>query len=111
MSFNYNVSRIHINFFYFQSTIRHKICLSDWSSDVCSSDLQQTAEDHQVVPVLRPRRPPVGRVDIGDLLEIGRASGRENEKVRVDVRSLEVTYDHENEVDTWYSRITSNIVT
>src|ERR1035438_10158314 len=28
------------NFFFFSSRRRHTRCLSDWSSDVCSSDLQ-----------------------------------------------------------------------
>src|SRR5436853_4008197 len=29
-----------INFFFFSSRRRHTRCLSDWSSDVCSSDLR-----------------------------------------------------------------------
>src|SRR5205814_6192091 len=36
------------SFFFFSSRRRHTRCLSDWSSDVCSSDLSQ------VVPVPRP---------------------------------------------------------
>src|SRR5262245_63362713 len=32
-------SRIYFVFFFFSSRRRHTRCLSDWSSDVCSSDL------------------------------------------------------------------------
>src|ERR1039458_10706942 len=32
-------------FFVFSSRRRHTRCLSDWSSDVCSSDLCETADD------------------------------------------------------------------
>src|SRR5262245_64712787 len=40
-------------FFFFSSRRRHTICLSDWSSDVCSSDLhRQTIErEHAFIPV------------------------------------------------------------
>src|SRR5205814_4881664 len=43
----YSVSNISfvidvIDFFFFSSRIRHTRCLSDWSSDVCSSDLLLT---------------------------------------------------------------------
>src|SRR5438045_6950946 len=37
--------------FFFSSRRRHTICLSDWSSDVCSSDLAFTPR-----PVVRPPR-------------------------------------------------------
>src|ERR1035438_6935144 len=33
-------------FFFFSSRRRHTRCLSDWSSDVCSSDLTANGEDH-----------------------------------------------------------------
>src|SRR5262245_64165290 len=33
---------IYIFFFFFSSRRRHTRCLSDWSSDVCSSDLHAT---------------------------------------------------------------------
>src|SRR5947199_431461 len=38
--------RIYVSvlFFFFSSRRRHTRCLSDWSSDVCSSDLAQAAE-------------------------------------------------------------------
>src|SRR5262245_64771488 len=32
-------------FFFFSSRRRHTRCLSDWSSDVCSSDLEMIASD------------------------------------------------------------------
>src|SRR5262245_62890295 len=39
-------------FFFFSSRRRHTRCLSDWSSDVCSSDLVGAADDAQVEPAL-----------------------------------------------------------
>src|SRR5262245_52714521 len=33
-------ARTFFTFFFFSSRSRHTICLSDWSSDVCSSDLE-----------------------------------------------------------------------
>src|SRR5205814_3120244 len=33
-----------VGFFFFSSRRRHTRCLSDWSSDVCSSDLREHAE-------------------------------------------------------------------
>src|SRR5262245_63899102 len=35
-------------FFFFSSRRRHTRCLSDWSSDVCSSDLSDAARVHVV---------------------------------------------------------------
>src|SRR5471030_2002654 len=37
--FLFKVIRCIVFFFFFSSRRRHTICLSDWSSDVCSSDL------------------------------------------------------------------------
>src|SRR5205814_5379810 len=34
-------------FFFFSSRRRHTRCLSDWSSDVCSSDLHHAAQDEE----------------------------------------------------------------
>src|SRR6266508_6209569 len=59
-------------FFFFSSRRRHTRWPRDWSSDVCSSDLEEDAgEDVNLVvadelPVLRDRR---GRVSLGVLLE------------------------------------------
>src|SRR5471030_3469694 len=39
-------------FFFFSSRRRHTRCLSDWSSDVCSSDLCRRA----AAPTVRPAR-------------------------------------------------------
>src|SRR5215831_9848740 len=39
-------------FFFFSSRRRHTMCLSDWSSDVCSSDLTDTLQVS-----IRPERP------------------------------------------------------
>src|SRR5205814_3715927 len=36
-------------FFFFSSRRRHTSCLSDWSSDVCSSDLAEATAGGQVV--------------------------------------------------------------
>src|SRR5258705_953653 len=35
------------DFFFFSSRRRHTRCLSDWSSDVCSSDLEIPFESHE----------------------------------------------------------------
>src|SRR3546814_20323923 len=78
--------------------------ISDWSSDVCSSDLatrraRRSAPRAQVGPRTPPRRPPgttaagavrataTGRVDqmAATPVEIGRASCRESVSVRVDL--------------------------
>src|SRR5947199_3452573 len=36
-----SISCVFIIFFFFSSRRRHTRCLSDWSSDVCSSDLSE----------------------------------------------------------------------
>src|SRR5262245_62644422 len=41
-------------FFFFSSRRRHTRCLSDWSSDVCSSDLGGSFGVHVGLPVRRP---------------------------------------------------------
>src|SRR5262245_64788157 len=78
--------------FFFSSRRRHTRCLSDWSSDVCSSDL--TGSDRPGGPPVRPPRAgrgapavggPPGRSDpVGrPLVEVDR------EAVRGDVRRSE----------------------
>src|SRR5262245_65122798 len=44
-----------LGFFFFSSRRRHTRCLSDWSSDVCSSDLAELAvqQGDQVLPLRR----------------------------------------------------------
>src|SRR5438045_4663333 len=55
---------VYFFFFFFSSRRRHTRCLSDWSSDVCSSDLDRAGhvrgivggeEEHDRRDVLRPR--------------------------------------------------------
>src|SRR5256885_9147965 len=40
-------------FFFFSSRRRHTRLQGDWSSDVCSSDLEQVGAEHDVQPFLR----------------------------------------------------------
>src|SRR5215472_18680383 len=42
--------------FFFSSRRRHTRCLSDWSSDVCSSDLARRADQVRARPLLPGRR-------------------------------------------------------
>src|SRR5882724_12505567 len=62
-------------FFFFSSRRRHTRCLSDWSSDVCSSDLLWSAQQSHESAADR-RLEPAGRVPLAR--EIGRASCRES---------------------------------
>src|SRR5205814_8158624 len=78
-------------FFFFSSRRRHTRCLSDWSSDVCSSDL-----DHIEEFITGERRRPepdrvlatvmftdiVGSTQRAAEIEIGRASCRERGESR-----------------------------
>src|SRR5262245_64615077 len=48
-------------FFFFSSRRRHTRCLSDWSSDVCSSDLRRRHRDRRVAQ--GGRRPADARAD------------------------------------------------
>src|SRR5205814_6142307 len=95
-------------FFFFSSRRRHTRCLSDWSSDVCSSDLRQDIgriggpeEDPLTPKVRRPRLIDFGAVGEqpatdhrfgeacaflarrGSGKEIGRASCRERVEIWV----------------------------
>src|SRR5258705_9165453 len=49
-------------FFFFSSRRRHTRCLSDWSSDVCSSDLCAVSTAAAVSRPVVPRREPRGPV-------------------------------------------------
>src|ERR1039458_5844640 len=42
-------------FFFFSSRRRHTRCLSDWSSDVCSSDLQMVRKGDVKLCILQPK--------------------------------------------------------
>src|SRR5262245_63693358 len=46
-SLSFCLRRVNVTVFFFSSRRRHTRCLSDWSSDVCSSDL--LTADHRVV--------------------------------------------------------------
>src|SRR5258706_7056738 len=49
--------RMHVAFFFFSSRRRHTILVSDWSSDVCSSDLRArcgTGHGHHIELEPRP---------------------------------------------------------
>src|SRR5947199_10223314 len=66
--------------FFFSSRRRHTRCLSDWSSDVCSSDLAgepapASLEDASLATQL------IGVQLIGDDAKIGRASCRERVEI------------------------------
>src|SRR5262245_63925724 len=54
-------------FFFFSSRRRHTRCLSDWSSDVCSSDLPRRLRPFQLARIPRrhdrPSRPTPSRSD------------------------------------------------
>src|SRR5438093_3016626 len=87
-------------FFFFSSRRRHTRLVSDWSSDVCSSDLDPELgplAQARGVRILDARRPPPnlpiadGRAAEVDALvvlavEIGRASCRE--RVEISVRDV-----------------------
>src|SRR5262245_64639838 len=70
-------------FFFFSSRRRHTRCLSDWSSDVCSSDLLRPADEAAaafdralagVEPAVESEAPPAKIPALPD--KIGRASCR-----------------------------------
>src|SRR5437899_171600 len=46
----------YLFFFFFSSRRRHTRCLSDWSSDVCSSDLQHGARQRSLDEIDRTLR-------------------------------------------------------
>src|SRR5262245_65237156 len=90
-------------FFFFSSRRRHTRCLSDWSSDVCSSDLGScTASTRsasttcsgsdmelRAQPLTAEAFAPFGQVfrapaEKGRLYQIGRASCRERVEISVD---------------------------
>src|SRR5216684_8163602 len=59
-------------FFFFSSRRRHTRCSRDWSSDVCSSDLDELRRQRAEQMIQRGH----GFI-LGDLVKIGRASCRE----------------------------------
>src|SRR2546422_4669278 len=51
---------VHLLIFFFSSRRRHTRCSRDWSSDVCSSDLNVGPKNAQI-PINRSDLPPVQR--------------------------------------------------
>src|SRR5262249_57161713 len=73
-------------FFFFSSRRRHTRLVSDWSSDVCSSDLQRQRQQFPAAPgrgLLRGGGNRVGGGRRVGRLGVGRASGRERGEVLV----------------------------
>src|SRR2546422_2874109 len=73
-------------FFFFSSRRRHTRCSRDWSSDVCSSDLERLAERAELLAGVRLRVGIEGRAAVGRLerlpqqaLELGQIRGAERE--------------------------------
>src|SRR5438046_7323784 len=71
--------------FFFSSRRRHTRLVSDWSSDVCSSDLVE--REWSVEGVVRAVLPEI-HVLVLTHGEIGRATCRERVKISVDAGSL-----------------------
>src|SRR5262245_20710280 len=72
--FTLYISESSIFFFFFSSRRRHTRCLSDWSSDVCSSDLASaSSNDHLMprMPVIIIGGGPVGMVLALQLDQLG----------------------------------------
>src|SRR5213080_5115779 len=63
-----------IDFFFFKQKTAYEIPLCDWSSDVCSSDLEMKDQLLFHLPVLHPVVQPRQLAQVG---QIGRASCRE----------------------------------
>src|SRR5262245_64349165 len=81
-----NLSVLFVMLFFFSSRRRHTRCLSDWSSDVCSSDLVRLETALRVVgrPDLEAIEPqhPGERVDRSEIVvdHEHRAEGRSEER-------------------------------
>src|SRR5262245_62629011 len=74
----------YVTFFFFSSRRRHTICLSDWSSDVCSSDLHDLVRVDALVRLLVAEH-LLDRFD-----DRGHARLTADEDDLVDVRGLQV---------------------
>src|SRR5437016_12541121 len=75
--------------FFFSSRRRHTRLVSDWSSDVCSSDLFVAAGDGVgglVPPRHEPLRQPLGRAELE--LDAGLAGPRRGEHARSEERRV-----------------------
>src|SRR5438045_4986310 len=80
----------HLFFFFFSSRRRHTRCLSDWSSDVCSSDL---GDEHEAArrALRHPRRRP--RPPVSSSRERNRpVRGRDRKSTRLNSSHLGISY-------------------
>src|SRR5438045_7503269 len=76
-------------FFFFSSRRRHTRCLSDWSSDVCSSDLVTPSSSSARSKISgRGLRMPTSDEKTTASKQIGRASCRERVEISVVAGSL-----------------------
>src|SRR5262245_62494897 len=73
--------------FFFSSRRRHTRCLSDWSSDVCSSDLPAPAAPPSVRPAAALRAPRLCETRTRAALSRIRARGRPTRSPRPDRRT------------------------
>src|SRR5258705_1351881 len=88
---------IPVAFFFFSSRRRHTRCLSDWSSDVCSSDLRTTVQTRydprwrrcpcHVVLRITKRLSWLTRNEIGWLASIG-SPGAAGTRINSDRKSV-----------------------
>src|SRR3546814_1004121 len=63
---------VYLLFFFFKQKTAYEMRISDWSSDVCSSDLlsqQRTAQGHW-------RNPALGQIDAGSTTIVERTTDR-----------------------------------
>src|SRR3546814_5251640 len=57
------VGDLFVTFFFFKQKTAYEMRISDWSSDVCSSDLRVAAERH-IAATLRRRGTAEGRIGV-----------------------------------------------
>src|SRR2546429_3681292 len=68
-------SRVYVFVFFFSSRRRHTRCSRDWSSDVCSSDLQGWTDDHHLrAPVFLRLRDDIDAKEVRHKVEKEKAS-------------------------------------
>src|SRR3546814_2777297 len=63
---------VYVLFFFFKQKTAYEVRISDWSSDVCSSDLRRDPADSPAVGPVRPPRPKNARASGRDLLPLDR---------------------------------------
>src|SRR3546814_3404582 len=73
-------------FFFFKQKTAYEMRISDWSSDVCSSDLHHTDRDHRDIATLALHRSLAERHDmiaIGHFSLLAAAAGGQQEEDRI----------------------------